>query len=171
MRRAEPLLALVAGCALAAAAGEAPVAMNVNSDHGEFDLAAGRAHHWGNVSFTRGNARIEADDVVLELADGKLERATISGGPARFTQAAAVDAPAAEGSARRMTYDAGVDQIELEGEARVVQGGDEVTGDLIRYDARRQRVLAASGSEGSGRVQMTITPKRSKEPDAEAPPR
>jgi len=171
MRRAELLLALALLAAPGAQAGEAPVTMNVNSDHGEFDLAAGRAHHWGNVTFTRGNARIDAEDVVLELTDGTLDRAVISGAPARFVQEAADEAPAAAGSARRMTYDADADLIELEGQAKVVQGGDEVTGDLIRYDAKRQRVLAASGAEGSGRVQMTITPKQAKPTGPEVPPR
>lgn len=166
-------LALLGPLAARAAPDPAPVAMNVNSDHGEFDLAAGRAHHWGNVTFTRGNARIDAADVVLELAGGSLERAVIVGAPARFVQDAEGDKPAATGSARRMTYDSAADLIELDGDARVVQGGDEVTGDLIRYDAKHQRVLAASGAEGSGRVQMTITPKRAKDapPAPPEPPR
>lgn len=168
MRRAEfgGLLLLALLVAPLRAAPE--VAVDVAADHGDIDLKAGRARYWGNVVITHGTTRIEAQEVLLELKDGELDVATITGDPARFRQTpAGSDAPTV-GVARRMTFRADQDIVELRDGARVVQGSDEVAGELIRYDVKRERVLAAGGEQGQGgRVQMTITPRK---PKAEPPP-
>lgn len=152
----------------ALAAQPAADALNISADHGDIDRRAGVARYWGNVSITRGTTRITADEVVLALADGELTTATITGKPATFAQSFADGRAPTLGSARILSFSADQDVIELREGARVVQDGDEVTGELIRYDSAKQRVLAAGG-EQSGRVQMTITPRKPK-PAPDAPP-
>ena len=45
-----------------------------------------------------------------------------------------------------------------------------MAGQLIRYDTRSNRVLAASGASAGERVQMTITPRKPKPPDPTTEP-
>ena len=162
------LAALVA--APAVAQDESHLPLSIDADHGDLDLKAGRGRYWGHVSFARGTTRITADEVVLELVDGQLSSAVISGAPASFEQTVEGAAQPTRGTARTMTYRAADDIVELAGDARVVQAGDEVAGDLIRYDIKQQRVLAASTDAQGGRVQMTITPRKTKEPPPKEPP-
>ena len=143
--------------------------LNISADHGDIDRRAGSARYWGNVTISRGSTRITADEVVLALTEGELTKATITGAPATFAQSFGADRAPTLGSARTLTFTADGDVIELSGGARVVQDGDEVSGDLIRYDAAQQRVLAAGGDQ-SGRVQMTITPRKPKPTTGDAPP-
>jgi len=155
----------------AAPAAEPPSAapLEISAEHGDIDRKAGVARYWGHVTLTRGTTRITADEVVLALADGELTKATITGKPATFAQSFGDGRAPTLGSAKTLSFSADQDVIELREDARVVQDGDEVTGDLIRYDAAKQRVLAAGG-EQSGRVQMTITPRKPKPKPTVPPP-
>lgn len=146
--------------------------LDIAADHGDVDLKAGRARYWGNVVITHANTRIEAEEVLLQMAEGELTTATIRGTPARFVQAATAEAGATEGSARVMTFHTADGMVELREGARIRQDGDEVAGELIRYDVRNERVVAAGGDgQNQGRVQMTLTPRKAKEPaPTPAPP-
>ncbi len=163
---------LLGATAAAGPAGEVPppsaAPLNISADHGDIDRRAGSARYWGHVSITRGTTTITADEVVLALTEGELTKATITGAPATFAQSFADGRAPTLGSARTLTFSADQDVIELRDGARVVQDGDEVSGELIRYDAAQQRVLAAGGDQ-SGRVQMTITPRKPKPPSAPPP--
>jgi lipopolysaccharide export system protein LptA len=160
----------------AAAPSTAPVAagapsaapLEISAEHGDIDRRAGTARYWGKVTITRGSTRITADEVVLALVEGELSTATVTGKPATFAQSFGADRAPTLGSARTISFSADQDVIELREGARVVQDGDEVSGDLIRYDAAKQRVLAAGGDQ-SGRVQMTITPRKPKADPAKPP--
>lgn len=152
-----------------APASVADAPLNISADHGDIDRRAGTARYWGNVTITRGTTRITADEVVLALTEGELTKATITGTPATFAQSFGDGRAPTLGSARTLSFDADQDVIELRDGARVVQDGDEVSGDLIRYDSAQQRVLAAGGDQ-SGRVQMTITPRKPKPATGDAPP-
>lgn len=169
MRRVDALFAAFALLAAGAAdAGPATAAVaseeiNVVSDHGELDRRAGRARYWGNVTITQGTTRITADEVLLEAVDGELVSATINGRPATFEQTPPGASEPTRGSARRMTLLAAEEIIELREDARITQGGDEVAGELIRYDVKRQQVVSA------GQVKMTLTPRKAKEPAREPP--
>lgn len=165
------LLSVAAAAAPPAGEALAPSAapLNISADHGDIDRRAGSARYWGNVTITRGSTRITADEVVLALTEGELTKATITGMPATFAQSFADGRAPTLGSARTLTFNADQDVIELRDRARVVQDGDEVSGDLIRYDAAQQRVLAAGGDR-SGRVQMTITPRKPRPPATPPPP-
>ena len=169
------LLAAAAGAAPAVELPSAPPSvadapLNISADHGDIDRRAGTARYWGNVTITRGTTRITADEVVLALVEGELTKATITGAPATFAQSFGDGRAPTLGSARTLSFDADQDVIELRDGARVVQDGDEVSGDLIRYDSAQQRVLAAGGDQ-SGRVQMTITPRKPKPSPAPPPER
>lgn len=172
MRRAEWLLIVMLLAATAPASGASGARLDVAADHGDVDLKAGRARYWGNVVITHDNTRIEAEEVLLQMADGELTTATIRGTPARFVQAATTEVGATEGSARVMTFHTADGMVELREGARIRQDGDEVAGELIRYDVRNERVVAAGGDgQNQGRVQMTITPRKAKEPPpTPAPP-
>jgi lipopolysaccharide export system protein LptA len=177
MRSAERLAALLAAAACLAAAHGATALesdrgqpVQIQADHAEIDRRAGRTVYSGNVRIAQGSIVIQADEVVLLMKDGEFESAVIKGEPATFEQRPeGADSPT-RGSARTMTYLAGESVVELKDGARVQQGGDEVAGELIRYDVKEQRVLAAGGDENGGRVQMTITPRKPKDADAEPPP-
>ena len=168
--RAACTAALVALLGFGAAAAPAPsaAALEISAEHGDIDRRAGTARYWGKVTLTRGSTRITADEVVLALVEGELSTATVTGQPATFAQSFGDGRAPTLGSARTITFRADQDVIELREGARVVQDGDEVSGDLIRYDAAAQRVLAAGG-EQSGRVQVTINPRKPKPAPAKPP--
>ena len=172
MRHAERL-ALLAWAVLAVgpahAADDRDAPISVAADSADIDRNAGRSLYRGNVLITQGSIRITADEVELTMVGDELDHATILGKPATFEQTPPGASAPTRGMAQRMVYLARDGIVELHDDARVQQQGDEVAGQLIRYDTRQNRVLAASGATAGERVQMTITPRKPK-PTTPPPP-
>lgn len=163
-RRATLALALLlVGAASAGAPGDMGAQpVDIRADFGELDRAAGRGTYRGNVVIQQGGMRITAAEVRLYMVADELERIEIDGKPASFEHHPTGSAQPTRGMARNMVYRVKESTVDLQGEARIEQRGDEVAGETIRYDLKRDRVLAASGPGDNARVQMTITPRRGK---------
>jgi len=63
-----------------------------------------------------------------------------------------------EGQADMISFDAPTENIELLGNARLGEGGNQITGNRITYNLKSQRVLAAANEQGDGRVRIVIDP-------------
>ncbi len=128
----------------------------------------------GDVVITQGTLRITGDTVWVYFDDSNtITKAVSVGTPAKFRQLPDGKEDYMNADADRMEYHADKDVILLLGNAHYGEGKDEISAPRIVYDSRQGRVNAgpiadggqtsgsATGdSEQSGRVRITITPKK-----------
>ncbi len=131
-------------------------------------VQGGDMQYQGNVSLKADTLELQGDRMsVAQAADGQFS-AQIFGTPARLKHLgqAGTDGPAAQpvnAEAERIDYDAREGVIRLSGNARLLRGGDEVTGAQIDYLVAARRIQASGGD--SGQVRIVIQP-----PPMETPP-
>jgi lipopolysaccharide export system protein LptA len=132
--------------------------LSVTADVGEatrLDFENSRWTFKGNVIIDNQGARVFCDDAELMFVGHALRSAKLRGAPARFEQQRP-DAPLAQGRAGAMDYDVAAAIIHLSQDAWLSDGANEVSGDRIAYDLRREYVTADAG--GTGQVRMKINP-------------
>jgi lipopolysaccharide transport protein LptA len=136
----------------------------------------------GNVRINaepRGNLR--SDSAVVEFKDNLITRATVIGKPAEFEQKREDSDQIARGHADKIVYDVTEATVRLSDDAWLSDGQSEISGPLLVYNIRAQRVQA-SGTPGApvqasvpgssdNRIHITIAPRTVKpEPGKAAPP-
>jgi lipopolysaccharide transport protein LptA len=135
--------------------------MRVQADH-----ARATGLNFANSKWTfEGNVRINAEEhgnlrsdaAVVEFKDNHILRATVTGKPAEFEQKRD-DAPPARGHADEIVYDLNDGSVRLSDNAWLSDGQNEITGPLLIYNIRAQRVQAATKPGTDQRVHITITP-------------
>ncbi len=123
----------------------------------------------GNVLLTQGTLRIQADKIIMKEDSTGYRYATAYGNLASFREKRDGVDEYVEAWSKRVEYDDKTDKIELFGNARLKRGGDEVTGDYITYDIKRDffqvNGLAEKDNDQQpdGRVRAIIQP-RNKQP-------
>ncbi|HEX4618484.1 MAG TPA: lipopolysaccharide transport periplasmic protein LptA [Steroidobacteraceae bacterium] len=142
-------------------------AMRVQAEHARatgLNFANSRWNFEGNVRIDaeqRGNLR--SDQAVVEFRDNHIARATITGKPAEFEQKRANSDAVARGHADEILYDVNDGTVRLTDEAWLSDGQNEISGPLLVYSIREQRVQAAAGPNASAggdqRVHINITPR------------
>jgi lipopolysaccharide transport protein LptA len=159
---------------------------------GDMRVQAERARATGlNFANSRwnfeGNVRIDAeqhgnlrsDQAVVEFRDNHIARATITGKPAEFEQKRA-NSQVARGHADEILYDVNDGTVRLTEQAWLSDGQNEISGPLLVYNIREQRVQAvgatiASTPDAAGaadqRVHISIAPHpgAAGKPETEAP--
>jgi lipopolysaccharide transport protein LptA len=137
--------------------------MRVQADHA----------HASGLNFTNsrwtfdGHVRIDAeprgslrsDQAIVEFRDNRLARATATGKPAEFEQPRGESQPMAHGHADQIVYDVGEGTVRLSSDAWLSDGVNEISGPLLVYNIRAQRVQAATQPGSDQRVHITITPQ------------
>lgn len=138
-------------------------AMRVQADHA----------HASGLNFTNsrwtfeGHVRIDAeprgslrsDQAIVEFRDNRLARATATGKPAEFEQPRGESQPMAHGHADEIVYDVTEGTVRLSNDAWLSDGVNEISGPLLVYNIRAQRVQAATQPGSDQRVHITITPQ------------
>jgi lipopolysaccharide export system protein LptA len=109
----------------------------------------------GNVVIDNQGAKVWCDNAELVFAGHRLRSAVLTGEPARFEQQRPKN-QRTEGRAGAMEYDVDAGLIRLAQEAWLSDGANEVSGERITYDLRREYVIADSGA--GGQVRMKIQP-------------
>jgi lipopolysaccharide export system protein LptA len=146
--------------------------IHIEADHVQIDDAAGVSVYTGNVVYTQGTIRLEADTVRLyyarEARERKVDRLEAEGAPARFRQRLEGQDGEVRAEALNMEYHTEPPRLVLSRKAHVWRLNAEFSGDVIEYDGARDRVSAAGAPNGGGRVQVTIQPE---EGGADAAPR
>jgi len=104
----------------------------------------------------RGSLR--SDQAVVEFRDNRIARATITGKPAEFEQLRAQSEQKARGHADEIVYDVNDGTVRLRSDAWLSDGQNEISGPLLVYNIRAQRVQA-DAAPGGERVHITITPR------------
>jgi len=140
-------------------------AMRVQADH-----AHASGLNFANSRWTfEGHVRIEAapsgslrsDQAVVEFHDNRILRATATGKPAEFEQPRGESQQMARGHAEEIVYDVNEGTVRLSSDAWLSDGVNEISGPLLVYNIRAQRVQAATQPGSDQRVHITITPQGS----------
>ncbi|MEM9403165.1 MAG: LptA/OstA family protein [Pseudomonadota bacterium] len=110
----------------------------------------------GNVSIVVEDGRIDCEAANLEFGNNQLRIASISGEPATFELTRGEVTTFAE--AEILRYDLEAEAIEFSGNAKIVEGGNQIASGFLVYNIRERRIQA-QGSEGDdGKVKITFTP-------------
>lgn len=103
----------------------------------------------------RGSLR--SDEAVVEFRNNRIARATITGKPAEFEQKRADSEQTARGHADEIVYDVNDGTVRLTNDAWLSDGQNEISGPLLVYSIRAERVQA-DAAPGGERVHIKITP-------------
>jgi lipopolysaccharide transport protein LptA len=141
-------------------AGEA-AATGLNFDNSQWQL-------WGDVHIKMEKGSLSSDRADVTFAKNQIARAVINGAPANFEQTLDRPPQTARGRANVIEYDVANGTVRLSKNAWLSDGANEVSGDVLVYDVRSERVVANSPAGSDGRVRITINPA-SKKPEAVPP--
>ena len=151
---------LIAAAAAVALPGDADQPIHVEARQAEIDQQKRQFIYTGEVTVNQGTLSVTADRMVVEYEqrDNKqtITRITATGNPAVYSQQLEEDEGRVQANARKIVYHAKDEKIDLEGDARLTQQGNEMTGEIIKYDVVAGRVDASSGD--NGRTSMILNP-------------
>ncbi len=134
--------------------------IHIEADSVQIDDLNGVSVYRGNVVYTQGTIRLEADTVHLYHDEHRrISRLEALGEPVRFRQRLDGDGEDMRAHARRMEYFADPERLVLEHEAWIWRQDVEFTGDYISYDAT-QDLVSARKDAGEGRVHIVIPPRQ-----------
>jgi lipopolysaccharide export system protein LptA len=176
------LLSLAAAGGAVAERGDRTRPMVVEADRpGTVDLQRQVVVFNGNVSISQGTMVIRAERVELrELPDGFRVATAIGapGQPASYRQKRDTVDETVEGSAERIEYDGRADTLRFigNGAVRRLRGttvADEITGNLIVWDANAEVFSVEGGARSAGnpqgRVRAVLSPQPERGAEAPAP--
>lgn len=138
-------------------------AIEIRADRVEIDERKEVSHYYGNVKMEQGSLKIRADEVVVYLQDGALNKIVIYGNPAHFEQQPDDKKTVVESRAEHMEYFARNQLLVLRRNAQVKQGANLFSGDLIEYDTLKSTVRATKDEGSDTRVHAIIQPASDKE--------
>ena len=120
----------------------------------------------GNVIIDVENGHIECDSADLQFIDHQLRLADIEGTPATFelTRAGSNDTTYAE--AGKLRYDLLAGTIEFSENAKITEGGNQISSSYLVYNIQEQRINAQSSGDGETRVKIIYTPRDAEDGDA-----
>lgn len=112
----------------------------------------------GSVVIDVDNGHIECDSASLRFTDHKLRLATVQGSPATFRLRRPGSDEITYAEADLLEYDLDSGVVEFSGEAKIIEGGNQISSGLLVYDIRAQRIKAQSSGNGDEKVKITYTP-------------
>jgi len=140
----------------------------VQADHAHatgLDFDNSRWTFEGNVRINgEQHGSLRSDQAVVEFRNNRIAKATIGGSPAEFEQRRADSDQMARGHAREIVYDVDDGTVRLSSDAWLSDGHNEISGPLLVYNIREQRVQAATQPGTDDRVHIIITPRSTAEP-------
>jgi lipopolysaccharide export system protein LptA len=112
----------------------------------------------GNVIIDVENGHIECDSADLRFIDHQLRLADIEGAPATFelTRSGSDDTTYAE--AGKLRYDLVAGTIEFSEDAKITEGGNQISSEYLVYNIQEQRINAQSSGDGK-KVKIIYTPR------------
>ncbi|MET0377738.1 MAG: lipopolysaccharide transport periplasmic protein LptA [Spongiibacteraceae bacterium] len=125
----------------------------------------------GNVVVTQGSLRLDADQVVVHHATGKVQKIVATGKPAHFQQQPEVNGGIVKATAATLVYYQAENRFELLQDALVERDGSSVKGNRIEYLPNTQTVRAqGSLNSQNGRVEMILPPEQLSDDKTPPPP-
>lgn len=177
MKRAIHILVAAACAAILPAAAERAdreKEIVVGADRLTADDNAKTSTFEGAVVITQGTMRMTAAKVTVREDKDRHKFYVASGAPVTFRQKRDNADEWIEGFAERAEFDDRNDVLKLYSRARVKRNNDELTGDFISYDMKKEvaevtGAPAGTKSPNAGRVKVIITPRKPAEGE-KAPP-
>ncbi len=177
MIRSLPLFALAAAfAALPAAAERADREKEIVTvaDKWQLDDANKVTTFHGNVVVTQGTMRITAAKLTMREDAQKNKFYVANGSPVTFRQKRDKVEEYVDGEAQRAEFDDRDDVLKLYDRARVKSGANQIAGEFISYDMRRELAEASGAAPGKAaapesRVKVIILPPK-KAPDGDVKP-
>ncbi len=152
------LLAAVVLCSAAptwALLSDADQPIHIEGDNAEIDQQNGTIVYTGSVQVAQGTLRVNGEKMVVKIRGDQVQRITTTGSPARYQQELEDHPGGVIAHADAIIYHTAAERVYLKGKATLVQKGNELQGESIRYDIVNGKVDA---SAGEGRVTMTLDP-------------
>lgn len=137
--------------------------VKVSADKIEVNQKTGRSKYVGHVVLTQGTLRIEAQEIVVQLREGELDKVTASGKPVTFRQRLDGQAEEISGSALRVQYNALENRVDLYDQVAFRQGEDVFQSPVVHYDIAATRLTADARSQE--RVHSVIQPRKTQPAD------
>lgn len=125
----------------------------------DLDFADSSWEFTGNVRIDGEASRIRSDTAVLRFRDHRLLEAAVHGQPATFERDETEEFRAISGGADTIEYDVAGGKLTLTGNARIVDGKNEILGSTLLYELETEKLVASSDENGDSRVQITVTPQ------------
>jgi lipopolysaccharide transport protein LptA len=113
---------------------------------------------------------LRSERAVVEFKANRIERATIKGQPAEFEQQRVDSDLMARGRAGAIEYEVEGGTVKLTEDAWLTDGRNEITGPVLVYNIRAQRVQAITEPGAKQRVRITINPATTETPQSERRP-
>ena len=136
----------------------------VNADRLSADDARKTSTFEGNVIVTQGTMRMTADKVTVREDAQRHKYYVANGNPVTFRQKLDNADEWVEGYAQRAEFDDRNDMLRLYEHARVRRDQNEITGNFISYDMRRELAEVTGGPPGTAssgsRVKAVILPPK-----------
>jgi lipopolysaccharide export system protein LptA len=154
----------------------------IEADRGVFDELKQVNVVSGRATLTRGTMRITGERMELRTAPDGYRSALVTAAPealATFRQRRDQTRPGVEeyieGTAERIEWDEKTESVRFVNKAqwRRLENGvvrDEITGQVISYDAAASTYRIEGGEQGSGRVRAVIAPRTTEAPKAPPAP-
>jgi lipopolysaccharide transport protein LptA len=105
------------------------------------------------------HGNLRSDQATVDFRNNRIARAAITGKPAEFEQKRADSEQMARGHADEIVYDLSDGTVRLSNEAWLTDGQNEISGPLLVYNVRAQRVEASASPGTDQRVHITIAPR------------
>lgn len=138
--------------------------INVDSNQAVYDEKSEVSTYTGNVVATQGTIRIDADQLVVYMKNGDINKLIATGKPSRFKQLPAEGKEEIHGEGLVNEFYPEKNLLIFKQNASVWQGDARQSSDLIEYDTKNSLLKAGgAGSEGK-RVHSVIKPKAKKAP-------
>ncbi len=122
------------------------------------DFADSTWEFTGDVKIDIETASIRSETASLYFRNHRLQRANVSGQPAKFDDVGTSDREALSAVAENFEYNLGEGLIRFLGGATLREGDNEVTGADLLYDLNAKRVNFQGDPAEGERVRITIVP-------------
>ena len=127
------------------------------ADKATYSERTGVTSYSGTVIITQGSLKMTADNITVNLSQGRsINSAIATGRPATMQQIVTQEKGLAKGQANTIDYNAVTGIVTLTGNARLVQNGASFAGNVIRYSLKAGDVEATAG--GNQRVELVFPP-------------
>jgi len=124
----------------------------------------------GDVHITMEKGSLSSDRADVTFAKNQISRAVINGAPANFEQTLDQPPQVARGHANVIEYDVQQGTVRLAENAWLSDGENELSGQVLVYDIRSERVVANAPPGAGERVRITINPRTKKPATGPAEP-
>jgi len=134
-------------------------AIHITADQAMRDEKKGLTTYSGNVVFTQGSLKINADTITIFQTEDGHDKVIAKGKPARLQQRQELGEELMKANADTIEYFRDEDRIHLQPNAKIEQDGSIVSGKTIDYYITEQLVKVGSDqSQENSRVQVVIPP-------------